>query len=81
MRNQMNVEPMKEQYDFARGKRGAALPDARKTRITIYLDDNVLQRLNTASVRTGKVYETLINEALCQYRADNDRSISDTKEG
>ena len=30
---------MKKEYDFSRGKRGAVLSTAGKTRITIYLDD------------------------------------------
>jgi hypothetical protein len=35
---------MKKEYDFSRGKRGAVLPTAGKTRITIYLDDVILDR-------------------------------------
>ncbi|HEX8801298.1 MAG TPA: BrnA antitoxin family protein [Terriglobales bacterium] len=55
---------MKKEYDFSRGKRGAALPTRGKTRITIYLDDEILQRFKAESERTGKGYQTLINEAL-----------------
>ncbi len=35
-----------------------------KTRITIYLDDVVIERFKDLSERTGKGYQTLINEAL-----------------
>jgi hypothetical protein len=35
---------MKKEIDFSRGKRGAVLPTAGKTRITIYLDDVILDR-------------------------------------
>jgi hypothetical protein len=45
---------MKKEYDFSRGKRGAVIPQVRKTRITIYLDDAILKRLNAESERTGK---------------------------
>lgn len=55
---------MKKEYDFSRGKRGAVLPPRGKTRITIYLDDEILQRFKAESERTGKGYQTLINEAL-----------------
>jgi uncharacterized protein (DUF4415 family) len=55
---------MKREYDFSRGKRGAVLPTRGKTRITIYLDDEIVQRFKTESERTGKGYQTLINEAL-----------------
>ena len=55
---------MKKEYDFSKGKRGAVIPQVRKTRITIYLDDAILKRLNAESERTGKGYQTLINDTL-----------------
>lgn len=55
---------MKKVYDFSKGKRGAVIPATGKTRITIYVDDAVIQRFKTQSERTGKGYQTLINEAL-----------------
>jgi len=64
---------MKKEYDFSSGKRGAVLSNAGKTRITIYLDNKTLQRFKAESERTGKGYQTLINEALSQYGANNDR--------
>lgn len=39
-------------------------PVKRKTRITIYLDDEVLQKFRTLSEQSGKGYQTLINAAL-----------------
>lgn len=58
---------MRKVYDFSKGKRGAVIPTTGKTRITIYLDDAVLKRFKTESERTGKGYQTLINEALKSY--------------
>jgi uncharacterized protein (DUF4415 family) len=55
---------MKKAYDFSKGKRGAVVPSAGKTRITIYVDDAVLQRFKVQSEKTGRGYQTLINEAL-----------------
>jgi uncharacterized protein (DUF4415 family) len=55
---------MKKVYDFSKGKRGAVVPAAGKTRITIYVDDAVIQRFKAQSEKTGKGYQTLINEAL-----------------
>ena len=55
---------MKKEYDFSKGKRGSVLSPAGKTRITIYLDDVVLQRFKALSEKSGKGYQTLINEAL-----------------
>jgi len=55
---------MKKEYDFSKGKRGAVLPAEGKTRITIYLDDVVIDRFKSLSEKTGKGYQTLVNEAL-----------------
>lgn len=65
---------MKTEYDFSRGKRGAVLSPRGKTRITIYLDDAILERIKAESVRTGRGYQTLINEALAQRVPDTGRS-------
>ncbi|MGH8596814.1 MAG: BrnA antitoxin family protein [Gammaproteobacteria bacterium] len=55
---------MKKEYDFSKAKRGAILPSEGKTRITIYLDDVVIDRFKALSEKTGKGYQTLVNEAL-----------------
>ncbi len=70
---------MKKEYDFTKGKRGAVLKASRKkTRITIRLDDDVLQwfRAQVHKNRGGS-YQTLINEAL---RAFVDSRRSDAEE-
>jgi uncharacterized protein (DUF4415 family) len=58
---------MKKEYNFAKGKRGVVVPQIGKTRITIYLDDGILKRFKAQSQRTGKGYQTLINDALNSY--------------
>lgn len=58
---------MKKVYDFSRGKRGAVIPTTGKTRITIYMDDAIVSRFKAQSEKTGKGYQTLINEALKAY--------------
>jgi uncharacterized protein (DUF4415 family) len=55
---------MKKEYDFSKGKRGAVISSKGKTRITIYLDDEVLDRFKLTADRSGKGYQTLINDAL-----------------
>lgn len=42
----------------------SARPVKRKTRITIYLDDEVLEQFRSLSEQSGKGYQTLINAAL-----------------
>lgn len=55
---------MKKVHDFSKGKRGAVIPATGKTRITIHVDDAIIKRFKAQSQRTGKGYQTLINEAL-----------------
>ncbi len=55
---------MKKRYDFSKAKRGTVIPQTGKTRITIYLDDAIVERFKAQSEKTGKGYQTLINEAL-----------------
>ena len=55
---------MKTEYDFSTADNAAARPVKRKTRITIYLDDEVLQQFRSLSEQSGKGYQTLINAAL-----------------
>ena len=60
---------MKEEYDFSAGRHGALDPlPPGKTRITIRLDDDVLDwfRTQVESAGAGN-YQTLINAALREY--------------
>ena len=61
---------MKKEYDFSKGKRGAIVPPAAtKTRITIRLDDDILRWFReTVNDAGGGNYQTLINDALRNYR-------------
>lgn len=50
--------------DLPAAPRRRARPPKRKTRITIYLDDEVLDEFRSRAERTGTGYQTLINAAL-----------------
>lgn len=67
---------MKAEYKFARGKRGAVVPTRGKTRITIYLDDEIVERFKAESERTGKGYQTLINEVLAKFAAPSEQPVT-----
>ena len=67
---------MKKVYDFSKGKRGAVIPTTGKTRITIYMDDAILSRFKAQSEKTGKGYQTLINEALKAYLGLAEQSVT-----
>ena len=60
---------MKAQYDFTGGKRGAVLKaPAGKTRITIRIDDDLLQWFRKqVHAAGGGSYQTLVNAALRDY--------------
>lgn len=61
---------MKTDYDFSKGKRGAVAPTAPhgKTRITIRLDDEILEWFrNEVDQMGGGNYQTLINGVLKKY--------------
>ncbi|HEX6746849.1 MAG TPA: BrnA antitoxin family protein [Longimicrobium sp.] len=60
---------MKDEYDLSKGVRGAVFPTAPgKTRITIRLDDEVLDWFRDQVNRAGGGnYQTLINNALREH--------------
>ncbi|MGH9847266.1 MAG: BrnA antitoxin family protein, partial [Blastocatellia bacterium] len=60
---------MKKEYDFSQGMRGAVIvPPKGKTRITIRIDDEILEWFRQqAHEMGGGNYQTLINETLRQY--------------
>ncbi|MCA1247650.1 BrnA antitoxin family protein [Massilia sp. MS-15] len=59
----MNTESTLQAIPVAAPARRAR-PPKRKTRITIYLDDEVLSEFRNLSERCGTGYQTLINAAL-----------------
>jgi len=55
---------MRKEYDFSKGKRGPVVKPSGKTRITIYLDDDILEVFRRRAEASGRGYQTLINDAL-----------------
>lgn len=58
---------MKAEYDFSKDKRGAVVPQKEKTRITIYIDDDVLESFRERADAAGTGYQTMMNQALRGY--------------
>jgi uncharacterized protein (DUF4415 family) len=71
---------MKKEYDFSRGKRGAVIPTPPgKSRITIRLDDDILEWFREQVHRAGGGnYQTLINYALREYMSSKSESLEST---
>ena len=55
---------MRKDYDFGSGKRGAVVPSSGKTRITIMLDNEVLEYFRKNADAQGTGYQTMINAVL-----------------
>ena len=62
---------MKKDYDFSRGKRGPVIRSKGKTRITIYIDDDVLEAFRERGDQAGLGYQTMMNQALREYLAES----------
>lgn len=62
---------MRDEYDLSGARRGAVAPVGKgKTRITIRIDDDILEWFRSeAHALGGASYQSLINEALRQHVA------------
>ena len=66
---------MRKEYDLSKAKRGPVVKPTGKTRITIYLDDDVIEAYRKMGDQRGRGYQTLINEALRQTLATSQRPV------
>jgi len=55
---------MRKEYDFSNAKRGPVVSSPGKTRITIMLDDDVIEFFRSRAEAAGTGYQTMINAAL-----------------
>jgi uncharacterized protein (DUF4415 family) len=60
---------MKAEYDLSGARRGPVISHTGKSRITIYLDDTVIEEFRRRADESGRGYQTMINEALQEYMA------------
>ncbi|BBP78080.1 hypothetical protein PHLH7_41840 [Pseudomonas sp. Ost2] len=63
---------MKEEYDFSKARRGAVASSTGKTRITIMLDDEVIDAARALAESAGTGYQTIINNLLRQALISHD---------
>ena len=71
---------MKKHYDFSKGKRGAVIPvPAGKTRITIRIDDDVLDWFRKQVHEAGGgSYQALMNRALREHMEREAEPLEET---
>ena len=67
---------MRAEYNFSKGKRGALIPAKATTRITIYIDDAVLNEFRSRAERIGTGYQTMMNEALRAFLEMNEKPVT-----
>ncbi len=68
---------MRAEYDFSKGKRGAVIPQKSKTRISIFIDDAVLDEFRARADRAGTGYQTMMNDALRKYLSETDQPVTE----
>ena len=55
---------MKQEYDFSKGKHGPILRSKGMTRVTMYLDNEVIEAFRAKGDELDLGYQTLINDTL-----------------
>ncbi|MGH9361940.1 MAG: BrnA antitoxin family protein [Thermoanaerobaculia bacterium] len=63
---------------MSQAKRGALLPTKGKTRITIYIDNAVLDEFRARAQQAGTGYQTMMNEALKGYLSRAEAPVTET---
>ncbi len=67
---------MRNEYDFTKGKRGAVIPSPGKTRITMMLDDDIIEHFRARAEASGSGYQTEINRVLREFLANNGQLLT-----
>ena len=68
---------MRTEYDFSKGKRGAVIPQKGKTRISIFIDNAILDEFRARAEKAGTGYQTMMNEALRRYLAESGHPLTE----
>lgn len=68
---------MKAEYNFSKGKRGAVVEQKGKTRITIYIDNDVIDEFRSHAEKSGHGYQTIINQVLREYLNKSKKPIDE----
>jgi hypothetical protein len=69
---------MRSEYDFSKGKRGALIPRKGKTRISIFIDNAVLDEFRARAEKAGTGYQTMINDALRKYLSGTEQPVTES---
>jgi hypothetical protein len=58
---------MRKNYDFSQARRGAVVQQPTKTRVSVHLDNELLERLRERADAAGRGFQAMISEALRDY--------------
>lgn len=67
---------MRKHYDFSKGKRAPVIKSPGKTRITIMLDNDIIEVFRERAETRGIGYQTAINEALRSVLSDENGPLT-----
>lgn len=70
---------MKDEYDFSVGERRALIPQKGKTRISIFIDNAILDAFRARAEEAGVGYQTMMNEVLRRYLAETEHPLTETR--
>jgi hypothetical protein len=70
---------MRAEYDFSKAKRGAVIPNKGKTRISIFIDNSILDEFRARALRAGTGYQTMMNEALKRFIAQDEAPVTESQ--
>jgi uncharacterized protein (DUF4415 family) len=68
---------MKKEYSFEGAKRGPVVSQRGKTRITLYVDNDVLEEFRARADSAGYGYQTMINEALREHLGKAEKPVGE----
>ena len=66
---------MRKEYDFSGAARGPVVSRKGKSRISIYIDDEILGEFRKRADAAGRGYQTMINDALGEYLGRSARPL------
>ena len=69
---------MRVEYDFSKATRKALIPSKGKTRISIFIDNAVLDAFRAKADAASVGYQTMMNDALKQCLSELGRPITET---
>ena len=70
---------MRDEYDFSKARRGAVIQPRGKTRISIFIDNAVLEVFRARAEALGTGYQTMMNEALRRAIADEEPPLTESR--